>query len=255
MCLETTYTATDLCTSLLWSGVCRQPVHVGYDDFLGESRWAGPVRTAGWSSRRYEWGAGGGAWWWVRGWHGRCCFGRGRRLWQDGGLLIGAGSGWELQRCFLLSGAGRVPMVQEAWAGVVSWTGPAVVNGSMVVEVMGRMGVVVLFGVWELEGTLAGVMERIEGSVVSGTSASVVDGGWQGLVDAGEGFERFVEAILEQSGGASEVQAGARLHESSRRFAVRILLSGWPGLSLKRSSPTGWRRFNRSLHFVLQREK
>lgn len=68
-------------------------------------------------------------------------------------------------------------MVQETRAGVVSRTGPTVVS-SLVVEVMSIMGVVVLFRAGELEGTLAGVMERIEGSMEGSTSASVVNRGW-----------------------------------------------------------------------------
>lgn len=56
-------------------------------------------------------------------------------------------------------------MVQEAWAGVVSGTGPAVVS-SMVVEMMSKMWVDVLFRVRQLEGTLASVMECIEGIVM-----------------------------------------------------------------------------------------
>lgn len=67
--------------------------------------------------------------------------------------------------------------MQKARAGVVSRTGPAVV-GSMGVEVLGEVGVVVVFRVRELEGTLAGVMECIEGSVVAGSRAGVVDRGW-----------------------------------------------------------------------------
>lgn len=47
----------------------------------------------------------------------------------------------------------------------------------MVVEVMSEVGVVVVFRVSELEGTLAGVMDCIERSVVTGTSASVVGRG------------------------------------------------------------------------------
>ncbi len=68
-------------------------------------------------------------------------------------------------------------MVQKAWAGVVPGTGAAVVS-SMVVEVMSKVRVGLLFRVGELEGTLAGVMERIERSVVAGTCASVVGRGW-----------------------------------------------------------------------------
>lgn len=80
----------------------------------------------------------------------------------------------------------------------------------VVVEVVGgnlRVG----FGVGELEGTVAGVMEGVEGSVVTG--ASVVCRGLGGLVDGGEGFEGLVEAILEQTGGAGEEQAGTGLHK------------------------------------------
>lgn len=245
---ETTHTASDLCTSLLWSGVCRQPVHVCHDDFLGESRWAGPIRTTGWSSRCDERGARGGAWrgtgWWIRGRHGRRCFGRGRRLWQDGRLLIGARSGRELDRCFWLNRAGRVPMVQEAWAGVVSGTGPTVVS-SMVVEMMSKMWVDVLFRLRQLEGTLASVMECIEGRTMGW--------GWWWLVDSGERFERLVKAVLEQPGGASEEQAGARLHQACWRLPIELLLSGPPALTLERS-PGRW-RFTWSLHFILSMKR
>ena len=192
--------------------------------------------------------------WWVRGWHGRCRLGRARRLRQDGGLLIGAGSGRELDKCLWLSRAGWVPVVQETRAGVVSRTGPTVVS-SLVVEVMSIMGVVVLFRAGELEGTLAGVMERIEGSMEGSTSASVVNRGWWGRVDGGEGFERLVEAVVEQPSGAGEEQAGARLHQPCCRLPAELLLSGQPALSLQRNSSEGWRRFSWSPHLILPMRK
>lgn len=64
-------------------------------------------------------------------------------------------------------------MVQEAWAGVVSRTGPAVVS-CMVVTIISKMGVDVLSRLREPGGALAGVMECIEGSVVASTSEGVV---------------------------------------------------------------------------------
>lgn len=67
-------------------------------------------------------------------------------------------------------------MMQEARAGVVSRTWPTEV-GSMVVELLRKMGVGVFFRVRKLKGTLAGVMKCVEGSVVAGTSAGLVGRG------------------------------------------------------------------------------
>lgn len=121
----------------------------------------------------------------MRGHHGGSRLGRGRGLGQDGGFLVGAGSGSYPDGALWFS---RVPVVQEARAGVVSRAGPAV-GGGVVVEVMRERGVVEVFGVRELEGALTGVMEMVgQGGVVAGTGTGVVGGGWGGLVDGGEGF-------------------------------------------------------------------
>lgn len=68
----------------------------------------------------------------------------------------------------------------------------------MMVDMVIKMRIIVVFRIRELEGILAGVLKGIQGSVVGGTRACMMGGGWFWLVLAGgKGFDRLVGRVLE----------------------------------------------------------
>lgn len=155
-------------------------------------------------------------------------------------------------------------MKQEAGAGVVARTGPAQVGGVMLVVVvvvqlllLREVGEGVLLRVRELQGALAGGMQSVEGGVVArsgggGGGAGLVGQRRRRLVDVGQRFERQVGAVLQRPAGHGAVHAGAKLHEA-RRGLLELLLPRWPTVTRERRANR--RRFTRSSHFILFKEK
>lgn len=193
--------------------------------------------------------------------HGRRRFGRGGGLGQEGGLLVGAGPGGEPDGRLRLDGVGRLPVMQEARAGVVARTGPAevrdVVVVVVVVQLLGEVREGVLLRVRELQGALAGVVQGVEGGVVAGSGGGGGGAGLVGrrrrrLVDVGERLERQVRAVLQRPGRNGAVHACAELHETRRRF-LQLFLPGRPVVSRERRSHR--RRFTRCSHFTLLKKE